>query len=274
MKKDINIVNGFNLLVVAVSSAKKDLRRQKEEMVDSAVERFVGNAGVQADKSTKVLAKYYKEAVDAGIEKLQGPVANFTETAKDIYFKERVRKRREEDNAQVDKILSEIQGKPAAPKVEVVDAAEKAREDTKKPLREFFETVATSGSKAIINSLFTKKVEKIFDGIEHAKENITGRTDLAKLADKAQELTDNIAEFQKNQMNDLTYKLRNAKSYDEAVRITAEVFNETNKKTEAVVEDAYSMLGKRNIDGFYKAPLGILDMRNQKVPLEKGGEEE
>ena len=273
MKKDINIVNGFNLLVVAVSSAKKDLRRQKEEMVDSAVERFVGNAGVQADKSTKALAKYYKEAVDAGIEKLQGPVANFTETAKDIYFKERVRKRREEDNAQVDKILSEIQGKPAAPKVEVVDAAEKAREDTKKPLEEFFETVATSGSKAIINSIFIRKAEKIFDGIEHAKENVASRNDLAKLADKSQQLADNIAEFQKNQINDLNHRLMGA-SYEDAVLITAKAFNETNKKSEEVVDEAYSMLGKRDIDGFYKAPLGILDMRGQKVPLEKNDEED
>ena len=45
-----------------MSSAKKDLGRQKEEMVNGAVERFVGNAGVQADKNTKVLARYYKEA--------------------------------------------------------------------------------------------------------------------------------------------------------------------------------------------------------------------
>ena len=267
-------MKGFNLLVVVVSSVEKDLKKQGKEMVEVAVERFVKNAGVQKDKTTKFLANAYEGALDSGIKKLQGPTENFVGVANDIYFKERLRKRREEENAQVDRILAEIEGKPAAPKVELVDAQEKAREDAKKPLREFFETVATSGSKAIINSLFTKKVEKIFDGIEHAKENITGRTDLAKLADKAQELTDNIAEFQKNQMNDLTYKLRNAKSYDEAVRITAEVFNETNKKTEAVVEDAYSMLGKLNIDGFYKAPLGILDMRNQKVPLEKGGEEE
>lgn len=229
---------------------------------------------MQKDKTTKFLANAYEEALDSGIKKLQGPIENFVGVANDIYFKERIRKRREEENAQVDRILAEIEGKPVAPKVELVDPQEKAREDAKKSLEEFFETVATSGSKAIINSLFTKKVEKIFDGIEHAKENIASRTDLAKLSDKARELINNIAEFQKNQMNDLAHKLKNAKSYDEAVLTTAKAFNETNKKTEAVVDEAYSMLGKRNIDGFYKAPLGILDMRNQKVPLEKGGEEE
>lgn len=155
----------------------------------------------------------------------------------------------------------------------MVDAAEKAREDTKKPFEKFFETVATSGSKAIINSIFINKAEKIFDGIEHAKENVASRTDLAKLADKAQQLVDNIAEFQKNQINDLNHRLMGA-SYEDAVLITAKAFNETNKKSEEVVDEAYSMLGKRDIDGFYKAQLGILDMRGRKVPFEKNDEED
>jgi hypothetical protein len=120
-----------------MSSAKKDLGRQKEEMVNGAVERFVGNAGVQADKNTKVLAKYYKEAVDAGIKKLQGPVVNFIEIAEGIYFKERVRRRREEDNAQVDRILSEIQGKPAARKLRWLMLRKRPERIQKSPLRSF-----------------------------------------------------------------------------------------------------------------------------------------
>lgn len=265
-------MNVLNLLVIALSSAKRDFKKQRDEMVDKAVENFIDNAGAQVDKNTKILAKYYKEAVDSGIEKLQGPVANFTEIAGKIYFSERVRQRQKEEDEQIEKILSEIQGKPVAPKVELVDASKKAIEDAKRPLNEFFNTVATSSPKAIINGIFIGKVKKIFDGLEHAKENVASKNDLAKLADKSQQLVDNIAEFQKNQINDLNHKLNGA-SYEDAVITTAKAFDEANKKTEAVVNEAYSMLGKRDIDGFYRAPLGILDMRGQKVPLEKDDED-